>query len=61
MPLRLKIDLAEKPPGPERASSPFLVDAASGLEEEALAGEASEAASSDDQGRVVGRHAEEFV
>ncbi|MDQ0604855.1 hypothetical protein QF037_009200 [Streptomyces canus] len=45
---------------PERALSPFLVAAWSGLGEEALAGEASEAAAGDVH-RVVGGHAEEFV
>jgi hypothetical protein len=45
----------------QRALSPFLIAASSGLGEEALAGEASEAASGDVDGRVVGGHAEEFV
>ena len=41
--------------------SPFLVAASSGLGEEALAGEASEAAAGDVDGCLVGGHAEEFV
>ncbi|MFF8619325.1 hypothetical protein ACF07K_42985, partial [Streptomyces sp. NPDC015350] len=41
--------------------SPFLVAASSGLGEEALASEASEAAAGDVDGRFVGGHAEEFV
>ncbi|WP_405954884.1 transposase family protein [Streptomyces phaeochromogenes] len=45
----------------ERTLSPFLVAASSGLSEEALAGEASEAAAGDVDGRLVGGHAEEFV
>ncbi|WUK10146.1 hypothetical protein OG871_02170 [Kitasatospora sp. NBC_00374] len=46
---------------PEWTLSPFLVAAASGLGEEALASEASEAAAGDVDGRLVGGHAEEFV
>ncbi|MDX3763690.1 hypothetical protein PV684_53180, partial [Streptomyces sp. AK02-04a] len=41
--------------------SPFLVAASSGLSEEALSDEASEAAAGDVDGRLVGGHAEEFV
>lgn len=41
--------------------SPFLVETASGLSEEALTGEASKAAAGDVHGRIVGAHAEEFV
>nr|WP_229869010.1 group II intron reverse transcriptase/maturase [Streptomyces chryseus] len=45
----------------QRSLSPFLVAASSGLGEEALAGEATEAAAGDVDGRLVGGHAEEFV
>jgi hypothetical protein len=41
--------------------SPFLVMASFGLSEETLAGEASESAAGDVDGRFVGGHAEEFV
>ena len=41
--------------------SPLLVAASSGLSEEALAGEASEAAAGDVDGCLVGGHTEEFV
>ena len=44
-----------------RTLSPFLVAASSGLGEEALAGEASEAAAGDVDGCLVGGHVEEFV
>lgn len=44
-----------------RALSPFLVAGSSGLIEEALSGEASEAAAGDVHARLVGGHAEEFV
>ncbi len=45
----------------QRALSPFLVAAPSGLGEEALPSEASEAAAGDVHGRVICVHAEEFV
>ena len=44
-----------------RSLSPFLVEAPSGLGEEALASEAPEATAGDVHGWVVGGHAEEFV
>lgn len=45
----------------QRALSPFLVDASSGLDEDALTDEAAEAAAGDVYGGFVGREAEEFV
>ena len=55
------LDVLRGAPASEWTLSPFLVVAAFGLGEEALAGEASEAAAGDVDGRLVGGRAEEFV